>query len=95
MEQNREPRANPLHGWIALSAPELVLKITGRRVVWTMNGMGEVDKRFKGKKKKKKAMTYHLRNNNTEEDLNVLKIEKWSKIHSINRELKREVEKLT
>ena len=40
-------------------------------------------------------MTYHLRNNNTEEDLNVLKIEKWSKIHSINRELKREVEKLT
>ena len=38
------------------------------------------------KVKKKKATTYNLRNNNTEEDLNVLKIEKWSKIHSINRE---------
>ena len=69
---------------IALSVPELVLKITGLRVVWTMNGVRELDERFKGKKKK--ATTYNLRNNNTEEDLNVLKIEKWSKIHSINRE---------
>ena len=49
-----------------------------------MNGVRELDERFKGKKKK--ATTYNLRNNNTEEDLNVLKIEKWSKIHSINRE---------
>ena len=38
------------------------------------------------KVKLKRAMIYNLRNNDTEEDLNVLKIEKWSKIHSINRE---------
>ena len=37
------------------------------------------------KVKLKRAMIYNLRNNDTEEDLNVLKIEKWSKIHSINR----------
>ena len=73
---------------IALSVPELVLKITGLRVVWTMNGVGELDERFKGKNNNnnnKKATTYNLRNNNTEEDLNVLKIEKWSKMHTINR----------
>ena len=53
-----------------------------------MNGVGELDERFKGKNNNnnnKKATTYNLRNNYTEEDLNVLKIEKWSKMHTINR----------